>query len=757
MIKMSYKNKLITIVIILYLIATTILINFLSTINNTDVGDISKKNFESKAIEREQYLYDFFKPYTSSIKSLQKDRNFISYLNGDLDESFIQNYFMSIKKSLPCLIQIRFIDNEANEVIKIAGNSINIFKDKAISKIIPKEQLQNKSNTDYIKKFMSLEADEMGLSKIDLNFENNKVVIPKQPTLRLAMAVYDDFNDKKGIVVLNICLRTLFNLVNKTTLYNVYLIDKEGRFLNHQNKDYGLLGSNMEYSIKEQFPNEWKNILSKDEYFGKSFFSHKLKRFDNEQNIKLLLELKFDKQINDSVTTERNLILYFILFIVVSLAIIIYFSNLPDKLKNEIEKNRLIDSSLRLPNRIALIEDLFNQKFDNSVIILISLNNLIKIKNSYSQRIADLLVKKASLYIRNYDKNNIQKVYRNNYHTFVLKHEIEDEQALKLFLIKFLNDIENRTFKLKKYSLDFSLEITAGVSDPENMNNNMEELREAENALENALEKDLHIDIFNATHTLNIDKQKKNIVLSKEIKKAIENDNVVLHYQAIYNNRTKEIQKYESLMRIQLEDKIIYPDEFLTLSKQIKKYTQLSKIVVNKSFDFFLEKDYEFSINISIIDILNKNFSEYLIRKIQEHNIGSKLVLEIVEQENVEDYDEFYSFLKTVKSLGCKIAVDDFGSGYSNFDYIIKMSEYIDYLKIDGSLIKNIANDEKSLLLIQSIIFLCDKLDIKTIAEYVENKEIHDLLTKLGIDFSQGYYIAKPSANLVKKIKSELK
>ncbi len=138
-----------------------------------------------------------------------------------------------------------------------------------------------------------------------------------------------------------------------------------------------------------------------------------------------------------------------------------------------------------------------------------------------------------------------------------------------------------------------------------------------------------------------------------------------------------------------------------------------------------------------------------MIKKIQEHNIGSKLVLEIVEQENIDDYDEFYSFLKKVKSLGCKIAVDDFGSGYSNFDYIIKMSEYIDYLKIDGSLIKNIVDDEKSLLLIQSIIFLCAKLDIKTIAEYVENKDIQDLLTELGIDYSQGYYIAKPSGDLI--------
>jgi len=749
MMKMSYKNKLITIVIILYIIATIILANFLSTITLINVGDISKNNFKSKILEREHYIYDFFKPYKTTINSLQNDKNFIAYLSEELDQSFIENYFVSIKKSLPCLTQIRYIDINGDEIIKITGNSINIFKEKAITRVANKKELKNRINQNYIKKFMLLKNEELGLSKIELNLESNNSLIVKQPTLRVAMAAYDKDKNKKGIIVLNICLRSFFNLVNKTTLYNVYLIDEKGMFLNHQNKNYGLVGSNIGYSIKNQFPNEWNKILSEDEYYGNNFFSYTLNKFDNEQNIKLLLELKFNKQIENGIVTQRNLILYFILFIVISLVIIIYFSNLPDKLKDELEKNRLIDSSLRLPNRIALMEDLINQKFDNSVIILISINNLTKIKNSYSQRVADLLVKKVSLYIRNYDKKNIQKVYRNNYDTFILKHELEDEQALRLFLIKFSNDIENRTFKLKKYVLDFSLETTIGVSDPENMNNNMEELREAENALENAFEKDLNIDIFNASHTLHINKQKKNIALAKEIKRAIENDNVVLHYQAIHNNKTKKIEKYESLMRIQINDKLIYPDEFLALAKQVKKYVSLSKIVVNKSFDFFLKKDYEFSINISIIDILNKSFSEYLIKKIQEHNIGSKLVLEIVEQENIDNYDEFYSFLKKVKSLGCKIAVDDFGSGYSNFDYIIKMSEYIDYLKIDGSLIKNIVDDEKSLLLIQSIIFLCAKLDIKTIAEYVENKDIQDLLTELGIDYSQGYYIAKPSGDLI--------
>ena len=131
------------------------------------------------------------------------------------------------------------------------------------------------------------------------------------------------------------------------------------------------------------------------------------------------------------------------------------------------------------------------------------------------------------------------------------------------------------------------------------------------------------------------------------------------------------------------------------------------------------------------------------------YNIENKLVLEIVEQEGIENYDEFFEFIKKIKKHGCKIAIDDFGSGYSNFEYIINLSDYIDYLKIDGSLIKNLSTDFKSQALVGSLKFLCDQLNIKTIAEYVEDENIFMYLKSIGIDYSQGYYIGKPQSDII--------
>jgi EAL domain-containing protein (putative c-di-GMP-specific phosphodiesterase class I) len=107
-----------------------------------------------------------------------------------------------------------------------------------------------------------------------------------------------------------------------------------------------------------------------------------------------------------------------------------------------------------------------------------------------------------------------------------------------------------------------------------------------------------------------------------------------------------------------------------------------------------------------------------------------------------------HDFIQSAKKMGCKIAIDDFGTGYSNFQNIIELSEYIDYVKIDGSLVKHITTNQKVVILIKSLKYLCDKLDIKLIAEYVENEEIFRFLVDFGIEYSQGYHIGKPSPSI---------
>jgi EAL domain-containing protein (putative c-di-GMP-specific phosphodiesterase class I) len=168
----------------------------------------------------------------------------------------------------------------------------------------------------------------------------------------------------------------------------------------------------------------------------------------------------------------------------------------------------------------------------------------------------------------------------------------------------------------------------------------------------------------------------------------------------------------------------------------------LTKIVLEKSFQKFENLPFEFSVNISYEDIENPDFLDFIKELLKKYNISNKVVFEILEDESIKNYNLLISFVDEVKALGCKVAIDDFGSGYSNFEHLLKMN--IDYLKIDASLIKNIATNENSYKITKTIIEFAKNLNLKTIAEFVENEEIFNIVRSLGADYSQGYFFSAP-------------
>ena len=174
---------------------------------------------------------------------------------------------------------------------------------------------------------------------------------------------------------------------------------------------------------------------------------------------------------------------------------------------------------------------------------------------------------------------------------------------------------------------------------------------------------------------------------------------------------------------------------------------KLTKVVIKKSFEYFKDKDYEFSINLTLEDITNKNISSYIIEMLKEYNIASKVVFEIVESEGIQDFTYVNNFIDRVKELGCKIAIDDFGSGYSNFEYLIKLNA--DYIKIDGSLIKDILVNKNNQEIVITIVDFAKRQGFKTIAEFVSSKEIFEKVKELGIDYAQGYYISEPKPDIL--------
>ncbi|MCB1190683.1 MAG: EAL domain-containing protein [Leptospiraceae bacterium] len=237
---------------------------------------------------------------------------------------------------------------------------------------------------------------------------------------------------------------------------------------------------------------------------------------------------------------------------------------------------------------------------------------------------------------------------------------------------------------------------------------------------------------------------KNNFLWIKKVRKALEEERVFVQFQAIQNNQTQKIEKYEALVRIHETDgTIVPPGMFLPTITESKLYVDLTYRIIEKVCFLLNDFSQECSININAEHLIDFNLSEVILKHVNKYKIRNRLVVEILESEKIENYGIVLEKLNLLKSQGVKIAIDDFGTGYSNFEHIIKLP--IDYIKIDGSLIKNIHKDKVSKTLVKNIVNICNTLKIKTIAEFVHCKEVQDIVLFLGVDYSQGYYIGKPT------------
>ncbi len=227
------------------------------------------------------------------------------------------------------------------------------------------------------------------------------------------------------------------------------------------------------------------------------------------------------------------------------------------------------------------------------------------------------------------------------------------------------------------------------------------------------------------------------------IQYALSQDKVVPYYQGIYNNRTKKIDCYEALMRLEdREGNILAPIQFMESSKKYRLYLDLNLKMFEAVLRDFEHVDCAVNINISAHDIASARFRYIMRQRLKAFPKPSNLTFEILEDEYFKDIEGLKEFIREVRTYGVKIAVDDFGSGYSNLLELIKICP--DYLKIDGEIIRGIHTNYENEVIVDMISTLGKRLNINLIAEFVENGDIQEILEKYHILRSQGYCFAKP-------------
>ncbi|WP_321277567.1 EAL domain-containing protein [Thiomicrorhabdus indica] len=386
-----------------------------------------------------------------------------------------------------------------------------------------------------------------------------------------------------------------------------------------------------------------------------------------------------------------------------------------------------------LPNRFKLNEHLQHHVFPH--IALINIDNFKAINDFYGADFGDEVIMRLGKLMSISMKAYHYETYRNHGDEFaiVAGYEMpidEFEQQLR----NFSDEIENGSFRVDEVNLDLQLSI--GLVESSNS------LSKADIALKEC--KQFKHKLVRYCSNLEVEKQfQKNIYWSNRIKQALVEDRIQIVLQPLRDNRKQAVTKYESLVRLhESTGEVIAPGQFLEVAKRTRLYHAITTRVIKKTFEALKKVQKPISINLSVEDILNEETKGYLLNILSESQDANLLIIELVESDGIENFDPIKAFIKQVKSRGVRIAIDDFGTGYSNFEYLFKLDA--DFIKIDGSLIQNIDEDDNLYKVVETMVNFAHKVNLKVVAEFVSREAIQTQVEALEVDFSQGYFIDRP-------------
>ena len=236
--------------------------------------------------------------------------------------------------------------------------------------------------------------------------------------------------------------------------------------------------------------------------------------------------------------------------------------------------------------------------------------------------------------------------------------------------------------------------------------------------------------------------QQEQLSLMGSVSRAILDQRILTYSQPIYSAQTLQQASQECLVRIEDNGEIIAPGRFLPIIEGTHLYTRLSRHMMASTLNYMADKQGPFSINLSPQDMLSDKTLYLLEESINKLNDPSRLGIEVLESEQIKDFSRMVEVCEHFKRMGVRLMVDDFGSGYSNIDEIIRLEP--DIIKLDGSLIKTIDQDEKQRQITGQLVKLCQVLNAKTVAEFVHNRQVCEVAIDLGVDYLQGFYLAEP-------------
>jgi diguanylate cyclase (GGDEF)-like protein len=420
-------------------------------------------------------------------------------------------------------------------------------------------------------------------------------------------------------------------------------------------------------------------------------------------------------------------------------------------LENQEKFDRLAhhDPLTGLPNRLSLTEALSAKCTQSPIVpfalLFLDLDNFKEINDSFGHRFGDqVLILFTKLLQDIFPKETL--ILRTGGDEFVILLESKIDHNSPQIQMNRLMQILNDPFNIDQIEVYITASIGISLF-PEDSSNYEELLQKADTAMYKAKYSGRNTyNFYNIGLTQEV---LERTTLASNLKKAISNRDLTLHYQPQINPNSGEMVGVEALLRWQTPEGMISPSIFIPIAEERGLIVELGTFVLEESFKMathWIKSGMlkgRIAINVSAKQLIHPNFLLQLEELLHKTKCNPKWIeLEITESSILEYPEKMIALLGVIKNKGFKISIDDFGTGYSSLSYLKHLP--IDKLKIDISFIRDITTEPKNQTIVRTIIALAKGLGMTTVAEGVESVEEMEFLRLSGIDCIQGYYYYKP-------------
>ena len=633
-----------------------------------------------------------------------------------------------------------YFDNDTilSQIEKIRERLDGLYKERRLQRAVYSE---TRSELQSAKRdFEELAKTIYEFLTLNASLKNSTVYLPT-----LALKAYEVFDihsehDRQVTVLLSKINETLFlakNALDESFLEEVKEYKKE-----------------LEELKKEVSENDKRRLLQASighlDLFLKVFPKFR-------EDLEEILDLKFQKELESAIgrfseESKREmghintLADLFLTLYLISILVVIYFIFRSEKenielkrVRDQLRKSLVTDHLTGLENREAYV--VRKRMMAHPALILVNIDRFKHINEFYGSKTGDAVLQKSAEILKEIVPKYLNAhIYRLGGDDFGILYEFKSRERTESVIRQILKHFQEKTLNIEGILVDISISIGASYND--------KLLETADMALKIVKSsKRLRYTIYDPSMDLS-KTIARNIRALKQLKQAIARGDIIPYFQPIIDLGDGSSVKYEALARMRTQSgEILGPAHFLDAAKEAKLSGDITAAILRQTLKIAETCDMTFSVNISAGDIMNIYDRNTIFELLETHRgCSSRIVFEIVESEDIEDYDILGEFIGRIREFGCEIAIDDFGSGYSNFEKLLQLQ--VDILKIDGSLIKELDTNEHAALVVQTIVDFAKAAGFKTVAEYVHSKSVLDKVRSLEVDFAQGFYLGRPSSEL---------